>query len=176
LAAWIVVRRIFDFAQIAGQGLARSAPALVGQNLGAAKPERASGSVTLIARLVTLIMAVVLGLLMAFAPGVMSLFTDDAETLSTGVRAIRLLGVGYLVFAVNAVFDVAQGGAGDTLSPMIINLVALWAIQVPLAYVLSRVLGLGADGVWLALVLGWGMQLVLMWLRYRQGRWKSKQI
>lgn len=176
LAAWIVARRLFDVAQIPSQGLSRAAPALVGQNLGAGQPGRAVGAVRSLARLVALTMVVILGLLTLFAPQVMALFSDDAETTALGAHILRVLGVGYLFFALNYVYDSAQGGAGDTLSPMVINLVALWVLQVPLAYVLSRGAGLGANGIWLALVLGWGLQLVLMWLRYRQGRWKSKRI
>lgn len=57
---------------------------------------------------------------------------------------------------------------------MTINLIAMWIIQVPLAYLLSRAIVLGADGIWLALALGWIAQAVLMWLRFRQGRWKLR--
>jgi Na+-driven multidrug efflux pump len=106
----------------------------------------------------------------------MSLFSDDPHTISTGVHVIRVLAVGYLFFAINFCLDYAQAGAGDTLSPMVINVVALWLVQLPLAYVLSRVLGLGPDGIWLGMVGGWAVQLVLMVLRYRQGRWKYTRV
>lgn len=67
-------------------------------------------------------------------------------------------------------------GAGDTLSPMAINLVALWLVQVPLAYLLPLAFDPGANGIWLALVIGWIVQAALMIWRYRRGHWKSKQI
>ena len=69
-----------------------------------------------------------------------------------------------------------MAGAGDTISPMLINVIALWLVQLPLAYLLSQVLGLGPVGIWWAMVGGWGLQFILMTLRYRQGRWKLKQI
>jgi len=87
-----------------------------------------------------------------------------------------MLGMGYLGLALNYVFDAAQAGAGDTLSPMIINLISMWLIQVPLAYLLSRPVGLRADGIWLALALGWIVQATLMGWRFRQGHWKLKRI
>jgi Na+-driven multidrug efflux pump len=87
-----------------------------------------------------------------------------------------VLCIGYLAFSVNWVYDAAQAGAGDTTSPMVINLVSLWAIQVPLAFVLSRLTALGANGVWVGLNVGWIVQLGLMWWRYRRGRWKGKRI
>jgi Na+-driven multidrug efflux pump len=106
----------------------------------------------------------------------MALFSEDAASVSTGARMIRVLSLGYLAFAFNGVYDAAQAGAGDTVSPMAINLLALWIVQIPLAYLLSRALGLGADGIWYALLIGWFVQAALMFWRYRQGRWKRKQI
>ena len=176
LAAWIVVQRIFSFAQIPSMGMARVTPAMVGQNLGAGRLQRAERSVSLIARVVAGTMVLVLGGLALFAPQAMALFSQDEESIAAGVQIIRVLALGYLAFALNGVYDAAQGGAGDTLSPMVINLIALWLIQIPLAYLLSRALGLGARGIWFALVIGWFAQAALMWLRYRQGRWKLRRL
>jgi len=176
LAAWEVVRRVYQFAQIPGMTLARVTPAMVGQNLGAGKPARAEQAVGLIVRLAAGTMVVVTVVLILLAPQVMALFSDDPQTLATGAYIIRLLALGYLIYSVNFCLDNAQAGAGDTVSPMVINVVALWLVQLPLAYLLSRVLGFGPDGLWWAMVGGWAVQLTLMTLRYRQGRWKLKQI
>jgi putative MATE family efflux protein len=176
LAAWVVVRRIFNFALIPSLGLSRAAPAMVGQNLGASQPERAARAVSLIARAATAVGGGVLGLLVLFAPQVLALFSGDAETISIGAHVTRVLSIGYLAFALIAVFDAAQAGAGDTLSPMVVSLVSSWLIQVPLATLLPRWAGLKADGIWLALILGWVLQAALMGWRFRQGHWKLKQI
>jgi putative MATE family efflux protein len=176
LAAWVVVRRIYMFAQIPGMTLARVAPAMVGQNLGAGKPDRAEGAVKLLVRLVVGFMAVISVGLVILAPQAMSVFSDNPQTIADGVHIIRVLALGYLAYAVNFVLDSAQAGAGDTVSPMVINVVALWLVQLPLAYLLSQVLGLGPDGIWYGMVGGWFVQLTLMSLRYRQGRWKLKRI
>jgi Na+-driven multidrug efflux pump len=149
---------------------------MVGQNLGAGRPQRAERAVSLIARLVVGVTAVVLGGLALFAPQAMALFSDDAATVTSGVRIIRILSLGYLAFALNWVYDAAQAGAGDTTSPMIINVIALWLVQIPLAYLLPRTFGLGSNGIWVALAIGWSAQVALMVVRYRQGRWKSRQI
>jgi Na+-driven multidrug efflux pump len=132
--------------------------------------------VNLIARVVMGTTVVVLTGLAIWAPQVMSLFTDDPETLPIGVNILRVLSLGYLAFSLTNVYDFAQAGAGDTVSPMAINLFALWLVQIPLAFALSRPLGLGADGVWLGMMVGWVAQAALMFWRYRQGRWKLVQI
>jgi putative MATE family efflux protein len=176
LAAWAVVQRVARFVQIPSMGLASTTPAMVGQNLGAGRPQRAERAVGLIVRAVSGTMAAMLVGVAVFAPQVMALFSNDAATVYAGARIIRILSLGYLLLAVNGVYDAAQAGAGDTASPMAINLAALWLIQVPLAYLLSRALGLGADGIWAALVIGWLAQAGLMIWRYRQGRWKLTRI
>jgi Na+-driven multidrug efflux pump len=176
LAAWSVVQRVARFVQIPSMGLASATPAMVGQNLGAEKPKRAEQAVGLIARAVAATMAAMLLGVAVFAPQVMALFSDDAETIYAGARIVRILSLGYLLLAVNGVYDAAQGGAGDTASPMAINMAALWLVQVPLAYLLARALGMGADGVWAAMVIGWLVQAALMVWRYRQGRWKLTRI
>jgi putative MATE family efflux protein len=176
LAAWVIGTRIFNFAIIPSQGLGRTTPALVGQNLGAAKPDRAERSVQIASRLAVLVGVAALALLAIFASQVMSLFSGDPATIAVGAHMIRVLSVGQLALAINWVFDSAQSGAGDTVSPMTINLISLWLIQVPLAYVLSSVAGLGINGIWIGLVIGWISQMALNFLRFRQGRWKLKQV
>jgi len=173
LAAWIVVRRILQFATIPSMGLSRVTPAMVGQNLGAGNPDRAVRAVAC-AALATGVGA--LALLALLALPILSLFSDDAPTIAGGARLTRMLSLGYLAFSLRSVYGKAQAGAGDTVSPMVINLLALWAVQVPLAYAMSRSSGMGADGIWVALVLGYGVQLALMWFRFRQGRWRDKVI
>jgi putative MATE family efflux protein len=176
LAAWVIVQRAFGFALIPGMGLANSTSAMVGQNLGAAQPERATRSVGLIARAAGLVNGGVIALLALLAPQVLTLFSQDAETVRVGVHVVQALSLGYLAFTLSAVFGAAQTGAGDTMPPMLINTAASWLVLIPLAYLLPRLTGLEADGIWLALTLSWSVQAALLNLRFRQGRWKLKQV
>jgi Na+-driven multidrug efflux pump len=176
LAAWIIVQRIYNAVLIPSYGVARTAPAMVGQNLGASQPARAGRSVSLIARAATVIGAAIIALLVFSAPQIMSWFSDDPETVAIGAGVIRALSLGYLALVVTTVYDAAQSGAGDTVSPMVINLIAVWLVQVPLAYALSRMAGLGAAGIWMAVNLGWIVQAALMGLRFRQGHWKMQRV
>jgi Na+-driven multidrug efflux pump len=92
LAAWVIVRRIFSFALIPSSGLSNTTPAMVGQNLGAAQPERATHSVHLIARMAGVVGAGIIGLLALFAPQVIRLLSHDAATVSVGIHVIRARG------------------------------------------------------------------------------------
>jgi len=175
LDAWVVASRVFSFAQVPGMGVSRVSAAMVGQNLGAKQPKRAEDSVRVIALTVAVTTGLILGGLMLFAPAVMTLFSDDAESIAIGARIICVLSIGYLAQGVTWVFDAALGGAGDTVSPMMINAV-LWLIQIPFAYIFSKVFGMGANGLWLAMNIGWLVQLGMIQWRYQQGAWKLKQI
>lgn len=176
LAAWVVTQRVVNMVHVPGMGLSRAAPAIVGQNLGAAQPERAERAVGLIARVTAAINVVVFGLLALFAAQALALFSQDSETVAIGAHATRMLIVGCWALNLNYVFDAALSGAGDTISPMVLNMISIWGIQIPAAYLLSRVAGLQADGVWLALEAGWIVQAVLIWVRFRQGKWKLTRI
>jgi len=70
----------------------------------------------------------------------------------------------------------ALRGAGDTLSPMVVSTGSLWLVQLPLAYGLSQAAGWGAMGLWLALAITPIVTAAAICLRFRQGRWKAKQI
>jgi len=176
LAAWTVVQRIFGFAQVPGMALSRISPAIVGQNLGAQQPERAERGVNLLMWITLIVTGVVLGVLVIFAPQIFALFSNDAEATAIGVQMLRVLALGYLANTLTLVLNGAQIGAGDTVAPMVINIVALWVIQIPLVYLFSQVLRLGVTSIWVALVIGWLVQLALLMHRQRQGTWKLKQI
>lgn len=176
LAAWVVVGRVFGFAQAPGMALSRISPAVVGQNLGAQNPERAEKGVNLVMWITFIVTGAILGALMLFAPQVLALFSADADTLRIGVPMLRILALGYLANTLTMVLNGAQIGAGDTVAPMVINIIALWVIQIPLVYLFSQVLRLEATNIWIALVIGWLAQLGLLMYRQRQGAWKLKQI
>ena len=176
LAAWVVAQRIFGFAAVPGMALSRISPALVGQNLGAQQPERAERGVNLVMWITLVITGAILAMLAIFAPQVFMLFSDDAAATALGVQMLRVLALGYLANTLTMVLNGAQIGAGDTVAPMVINIIALWAIQIPLVYLSSQVLRLGPMSIWIALVIGWLVQLALLVHRQRQGAWKQIQI
>jgi Na+-driven multidrug efflux pump len=148
---------------------------MVGQNLGADQPERAKMAVWSIARLVLFVTVGILVLLGVFAPSILTFFSQDPETIRIGVMIIRLLAIGYIGQTVSWVFDSALVGAGDTISPMIIYAI-MWSIQLPLAYVLSIWFDFGTLGIWIALDLGWTLQAVLLWSKFKQGKWQFTKI
>ncbi len=157
-------------------GLSVTAPAMVGQNLGAGQPARAGRAVRLIAAATAVSGALLLGLLILFARPAYAAFTTDTETISLGVQVIAVLALYRLLLLLSTVLDGALTGAGDTVSPMVVNFIAQIVVLLPAVWLLSTVAGLGVHGIFWALVIGFGVQTLLLALRFRQGRWQSVRI
>ena len=119
-------------------GLSVTAPAMVGQNLGAGQPMRAARAVKLIAAATGVSGALLLGLLILFARPAYAAFTADAETISLGVQVIAVLALYRLLLLMSTVLDGALTGAGDTVSPMVVNFIAQFGVLLPAVWLLDR--------------------------------------
>jgi len=176
LAAWVVSRRVLAVMQVPGMGISGAASAMVGLNMGAKQVKRAENAVRWISRAALAISATLALILVITAPWVLGRFNLEPEALTSGVVMLRWLCLGYLIQTVTWVHEAAQMGAGDTVSPMIVNMVALWLVQLPLVWILSRRLGLGPQSIWWGLVVGWAVQAALMVRRYRAARWQRTSL
>jgi putative MATE family efflux protein len=176
VAAYTIALRLIEFALLPAWGLGNAAATLVGQNLGARKPERASQSVWQAARYNATFMLVLGALLVAFAPLIVSFFSDDPELLRYGTNCLRIMGLGYPMYAVGMIIIQALNGAGDTRTPSLLNFICFWTIQIPLAYTLATAVDLGPNGVFWSIVISESMLTVFGVLVFRRGRWKLQQV
>ena len=176
VAAYTIALRLIEFALLPAWGLGNAAATLVGQNLGARKPERATESVWRAARYNAIFMLLLGILLIIFAPLIVSLFSSDPEILRYGTSCLRILGLGYPMYAVGMIIIQALNGAGDTRTPSILNFICFWMIQIPLAYALATAGGLGPDGVFWSIVVSESILTVFGVLVFRRGRWKVQQV
>ena len=176
VAAYTIALRLMEFALLPAWGLGNAAATLVGQNLGARKPDRAAESVWQAARYNATFLLVIGLLLIAFAPLIVGLFSTDPEIIRYGSDCLRIMGLGYPMYAVGMIIIQALNGAGDTLTPSILNFICFWLVQIPLAYVLATVVDLGPHGVFWSIVISESMLSVIGVLVFRRGRWKLQQV
>jgi Na+-driven multidrug efflux pump len=149
---------------------------LVGQNLGANRPDRAEESVWLTGRYNLVFLAftaVVFGL---SAESLASLFTQEAPVVAAAAEALRVSSFAYVFSAYTSAFSQAFNGAGDSSTPMKINFYVLWLLQLPLAYLLSRTLGFGLTGAMAAIVVSMAAWAVVGFLVFRRGAWKLARV
>jgi putative MATE family efflux protein len=176
VAGYTVAIRIFFFAILPPWGLSGAAATLVGQNLGAQKPERAEQSVWLTGFYNMVFLAAV-GLVFIFFPEpIIRVFTSDPAVISFGVDCLRIICYGNLAYAYGMVMVQSFNGAGDTFTPTVVNLFGYWLFQIPVAYLLASRTSLGPQGVFYAIPIAETAIAILGVALFRQGRWKKKRI
>ncbi len=174
LAGYVIAVRIVIFVILPAWGVANAAATLVGQNLGARKPERAERAVWVTGAWNMAFMAVVTVLFVGLADPIISVFTTDPETRAVGTRALRIISYGYVFYAWGMVVLQAFNGAGDTVTPTWINFFIFWLFQLPMAWLLSR--AIGPDGVFATIAIAYSLSALVGMVLFRQGRWKEKQV
>lgn len=176
IAAYTIALRLVEFVFLPAWGLGNAAATLVGQNLGANRPDRAEKSVWTAARYNAIFMSVLGIVFIVQAPGIVALFSSDPAILDYGTRCLRIMGLGYPMYAVGMIVIQALNGAGDTRTPSVLNFVAFWMLQIPLAYWLASISGLGPDGVFMAIVVSESILTIMSVLVFRRGKWRTQLV
>ncbi|MFZ5890547.1 MAG: MATE family efflux transporter [Myxococcota bacterium] len=172
LAGYTIGFRIFMFAILPAFGLANAAATLVGQNLGARRPDRAEASVWRASHVSAGFLCSIGALFLIGAPWLVGLFTSDAEVARHGIDYLRIVSLGVPFYAYGMVVSQSFNGAGDTRTPTWINLGVFWALQIPLAWGLSHGTSLGSHGVFTTLAASFSVFAVVSVLAFRRGTWK----
>jgi putative MATE family efflux protein len=176
LAGYTIAIRILIFIILPSWGLSNAAATLVGQNLGAKQPERAETSVWRTG-LYNMIFLGSIGLFfIIFAGPVISLFTSDPLVFPLAVSCLRILSYGNIGYAYGMVMLQAFNGAGDTVTPTIVNFFGFWLVEIPLAYLLAITLHMHSNGVFWSIVIAECAIAAAGIILFKRGRWKVQQI
>src|SRR2546425_251235 len=172
LAGYTIGIRIIIFALLPSWGMSNAAATMVGQALGAGDPDRAERSVwrACLYNLVFL-SAIGLGFVVAARP-IVSAFTSDPQVLAYGTQCLRIIAAGFAFYAYGMVLSQSFNGAGDTATPTMLNLIVFWLWELPLAWALAVVLGMGPRGTFFAVAISFSTLAVAAGTIFRRGRWK----
>jgi putative MATE family efflux protein len=174
LAGYTIGIRLVIFVLLPSWGLANAAATMVGQSLGAGKPERAERSVYLAGYYNLVVLGAFSVIFIAFAGTITSLFTNSPDVAREAVLALRTIGAGLIFYAYGMVLHQSFNGAGDTWTPTVLNIICFWVIEIPAAWFLSR--PLGEFGVYLAFPLAESLLTVSSLLMFRRGKWKLRKV
>ena len=173
IAGYTIAVRIIHFTFLPAWGLGNAAATLVGQNLGANRPNRAEQSLWRAAQFNFVTLFVVAILLVVFAEVVIAVFNADPEIVAIGSEGLRFFCYGYPLMALGMVALQSLNGAGDTKTPTMINFVAFWLLEIPLAWWLAVEVELGPSGVfWSILISETVFAGLAIWV-IRRGNWKQ---
>ncbi|MBK9977276.1 MAG: MATE family efflux transporter [Gemmatimonadetes bacterium] len=176
LAGYTIAMRVVTFALLPSWGMSNAAATMVGQALGAGKPDRAEKAVWIAGRYNVVFLGIVEALFIILAPQIVALFTQDAGVARYAVDALRLVSGGFVFYAYGMVLTQAFNGAGDTWTPTLVNLGCFWFWEIPLAWALALHLKLGPHGVFLAVAIAYGTLAVVSAILFRRGSWKLKYV
>ena len=176
VAGYTLSIRVILFALMPSWGICSAAATLVGQNLGAGKPERSERAVWLAGVYNMIFLTVVGAIFFSLARPIVTRFTDDAQVVAMGVACLQLVSLGYPFYAWGMTMEQAFNGAGDSKTPTWMNLYCYWLFQIPLAWWLAKVAGLGPRGVYLAICTAESVLAIVGVVLFRRGKWKEAKV
>jgi putative MATE family efflux protein len=176
LAGYTIGIRVFIFAILPSWGLSGAAATMVGQNLGAQRPQRAERAVYLTGFYNMIFLAAVAALFIGMPERIIALFTRDPSMAAAGVDCLRIIGYGNVIYAFALVMVQAFNGAGDTVTPTVINVFSFWLCEIPLAWVLAYRAGLGVRGVFWSIPIAETVMTAMALIMFWKGGWKRRRI
>ncbi len=185
LAGYTIGIRVIVFALLPSWGMSNAAATMVGQGLGAGKPERAERAVWIAGFYNMLFLGVIGIVFWVFAPTIVMFFAsvgdpgraaEVANIVGWGVQCLRIVSTGFVFYAWGMVLTQSFNGAGDAWTPTIINLFVFWLFELPAAALLSYGLGWGPNGVFVAMTVSFSALAVVSGVVFKRGKWKEKAV
>jgi Na+-driven multidrug efflux pump len=176
VAGYTIAIRIIGFTLLPSWGISNAASTLVGQNLGAKKPERAERAVW-ITGIANMILLSIIGLTLVLFPEVfIRVFIDNENVIKSGILGLRIISIGFVSYGLGMVLVNSFNGAGDTSTPLKINIFAFWCVEIPLAWILAMKAGMNEEGVFIAIVIAESLMTLIALIVFRRGKWKLKEV
>ena len=187
VAGYTAAGRLDSLAVIPSMVFSHALATFVGQNIGAGKLDRIKKGLTRTMLMSSATAIFITILIVLFKYPLMKLFTHDQGVVNVGGNYLSIVTAFYLLFTWMFVYGGVMRGAGDTLIPMFITLFSLWIIRIPVALLLSKETvevfgltikgaGMGEAGIWWSIPSGWAFGMILSYIYYRTGRWKTKSV
>jgi len=174
IAAYSIAMRIDSFAVMPAMNFSAAISTFVGQNIGANKFDRIGRGLKATLIMISSISLTVTTLSLIFAGPLLSVFTNSPEVIEIGKQYIYIVTPFYIIFSTMFILNGVLRGAGDTLVPMIITIIALWAIRLPVSWWLSG--EIGSNGIWWGIPIAWILGVTLSYIYYLSGIWKKRAV
>ncbi len=177
ISGYTIALRIFAFFLLPSWGLSNAVSTLVGQNLGAKKPERAERSVWITSLINSIYMLILMSVFLLTPEIFIRFFSHEGKhSFEIAIRCLQIIGMGMIFYGFEMIIAQAFNGAGDTYTPTILNILGFWLIQIPLAYILAKKIEMRQDGVFYSIFIAETVIAILGIIIFRLGKWKKRQI
>lgn len=176
LAGYTIAIRILMFCLLPSWGISNAASTLTGQNLGAGRPDRAERAVWATGKINVVLLGVISLILIIWPEAFIGFFTKQEGVLKAGAEGLRIISYGMVAYGLGMVMHQSFNGAGDTRTPLWLNFISFWLIEIPLAWILAFAAGMNEHGVFYAILIAESTLTILGVWMFRRGRWKQKKI
>jgi putative MATE family efflux protein len=176
IAGYVIALRVVMFALLPALGLSNAAATMVGQNLGARKPDRSEAAVWTAGKFNAAFYFLVGVVFWLFSNQIIGFFTQEAEVLRYGTSALHIIAYGFAFYGLGMVLETAFNGAGDTWTPTYLNIFIFWLFEIPAAYLLAYYFNLGPDGVFWAITVAFSLLAIASAVLFKRGKWKLKEV
>jgi putative MATE family efflux protein len=176
LAGYTIAIRILMFCLLPSWGISNAASTLTGQNLGAGRSDRAEKAVWATGKVNAILLGLISIVLIIWPDVFISFFTKQEGVVAAGAHGLRIISYGMIAYGIGMVMHQAFNGAGDTRTPLLLNLISFWIIEIPLAWILAVSLKMDEFGVFYAVLIAESTLTLLGVLLFRRGRWKNRKI
>ena len=176
LAGYTIAIRVMMFTLMPAWGMSNAAATLVGQNLGAGKPQRAEDSVWKTGKYTAIFMGLVSVIYLIFAKHIVGWFSEEPDVIANGALCLQIIAAGYVFYAYGMVVIQSFNGSGDTKTPTYINFICFWVFQLPFAYIAAVTFDFGPKGVFWSITLAEVLIAVIGIIWFRKGHWKTTKV
>lgn len=176
VAGYTIAIRVVNFVLLPAWGVSNASSTLVGQNLGADKPERAEKAAWKTSGVNVALMGVVTLIIFLWPEAIIRFFIKDSSVIAAGIPSLLIISAGFIFYGLGMVLLGAINGAGDTITPTKIYFIAYWLVEIPLAWFLAIPLNLKQEGVYYSILISEGLLTIIALFVFKRGKWKLKKV
>lgn len=170
-AAHTIANTVESAFYIPGYGMQTAAATLAGNAYGANNPKQMKEFSRTIILIETILMIFSGGLLFAFAPSMMQLFTKDTQVIALGALVLRMVALSEPFYGVSIIIEGILQGVGKTVTPFVYNILCMWGIRIVGTFICTQLLGMGLVSAWACMIAHNLMLFALFLVHYLRGRW-----
>jgi putative MATE family efflux protein len=178
IAGYTLAIRIIIFVLLPSWGMSNAGATLVGQNLGAKKPERAEKSVWIAGFANMIFLGTISIFLIIFSEPIMRLiaFKSDENVILIASKALQIISYGLIAYAMGMVMSQAFNGAGDTTTPTILNFIGFWIVEIPMSALMAFYFNFGYESIFYSIFISETILAIMSIILFRRGKWKLREV
>lgn len=174
MAAFGAGSKVETFIALPIMNLGSAVSTFVAQNIGAGEKERVKRGVKSSIKMALYMSLVISALIIIYRSNLILLFNSDKDVVSIGSQYLLIIGPFFVFIGISFILSSAIKGAGDSMFAMLSSVFSLWLVRIPAAYILSKFFGV--NGIWMGIPIGWIIGLIITYVYYRLGYWRSKAV